>query len=183
MFIATGHAGQIRAAAAEAARKRRSRRSARTRRVGWEVVADRDPSGPVTIAGERPLTCTGTARRTPVALYVHFPFCLSICPYCDFVVYAGRAARGPASQIDTFVRRGDRRDRPARRGPGAALDSVYLGGGTPSLMSAAQVERLLVAVDAAFGIADGRRDHDRGQSRPGRARRPGAVSALRASTG
>ena len=41
--------------------------------------------------------------RPPVALYVHVPFCLSVCPYCDFVVYAGRAARGPASRVDQFV--------------------------------------------------------------------------------
>ena len=89
----------------------------------------------------------------PVALYAHFPFCLSICPYCDFVVYAGRAARGPDSRIDAVV---DALLAEIRlRGTPASLRSVYLGGGTPSLMSAQQVAALLSAVDTAFGIAAG----------------------------
>lgn len=85
------------------------------------------------------------------ALYVHVPFCVSICPYCDFVVYAGRAARGPDSQTSRFVDalvteialRGRRT---------APLRSVYLGGGTPSLLQARQVARILDAVAGAFGI-------------------------------
>ncbi|MEX2546764.1 MAG: radical SAM family heme chaperone HemW [Chloroflexota bacterium] len=90
----------------------------------------------------------------PVGLYVHFPFCLSVCPYCDFVVYAGSAAKGPENRIDAFVEAlvaeiGLRASE--TRSP---LCSVYLGGGTPSLMSAAQVARVLSAVDGAFGIAD-----------------------------
>lgn len=89
----------------------------------------------------------------PVALYIHFPFCLSVCPYCDFVVYAGRAARGPdnriASLVDALV------TEISMRGRAASIGSVYLGGGTPSLMSAAQAARLLDAAATAFGIADG----------------------------
>jgi oxygen-independent coproporphyrinogen-3 oxidase len=94
-----------------------------------------------------------------VALYVHVPFCLGVCPYCDFVVYAGSSARGPRSQVDAFVAallreielRGHRadlafgRDRPA-------LASVYFGGGTPSLLSASQIGALLAAIASRFGI-------------------------------
>ena len=91
-----------------------------------------------------------TSAQRPVALYVHFPFCLSICPYCDFVVYGGRAARGPGSRIDALlealvVEIG-------LRGAGGPLASVYLGGGTPSLMSAEQVGRILGAANRQFGI-------------------------------
>ena len=81
----------------------------------------------------------------PVALYVHVPFCVSLCPYCDFVVYAGSAARGPAARVDAYVGallteiglRADAADA-AFGAPGsparAALETVYLGGGTPTLL-------------------------------------------------
>lgn len=88
---------------------------------------------------------------SPSALYVHFPFCLSICPYCDFVVYAGRAARGPTNQIDTFLQA--LLAEISLRAVRAPLNSVYIGGGTPSLLSAEQVAQLLTVTDRAFGIA------------------------------
>ncbi|MEP7379591.1 MAG: radical SAM family heme chaperone HemW [Chloroflexota bacterium] len=89
--------------------------------------------------------------QAPVALYVHFPFCVSVCPYCDFVVYGGKDARGPTNRIDALV---DAlvAEIGLRAAPGTNLGSVYFGGGTPSLMSPAQVERLLAAAEAAFGI-------------------------------
>jgi len=95
------------------------------------------------------LTSPSSAR----GLYVHFPICLSVCPYCDFVVAGGSAARGPASLVAAFV------DALATeielRGRAGPLDTVYIGGGTPSLMSAVQVDRLLTRVDLHFGIATG----------------------------
>lgn len=106
----------------------------------------------------------GFTPGPPVALYVHVPFCLSICPYCDFVVYAGAATRGPRSRmaaflvaLDTELRlRADALD--ARFGPPGtagrpALRSVYLGGGTPSLLPADVVARLLALVHERFGVA------------------------------
>jgi oxygen-independent coproporphyrinogen-3 oxidase len=90
----------------------------------------------------------------PVALYIHVPFCVSLCPYCDFVVVAGAAARGARSRIATYVAavrteltlRADALD--ARFGPPGAPDrpplaSVYLGGGTPSLLPADEIAGLL----------------------------------------
>jgi oxygen-independent coproporphyrinogen-3 oxidase len=98
----------------------------------------------------------------PVALYVHIPFCISICPYCDFVVYAGSAARGSRARVDAYLRalhaelalRADALD--ARFGMGKPpLETVYLGGGTPSLLSAEAIAELLVRVRARFGLAAG----------------------------
>jgi oxygen-independent coproporphyrinogen-3 oxidase len=90
----------------------------------------------------------------PVALYVHFPFCVSVCPYCDFVVYGGKEARGPQNRVAQLVDALEV-EIGLRAVPGASLSSVYFGGGTPSLMLPAQVERLLAAADAAFGIEPG----------------------------
>jgi oxygen-independent coproporphyrinogen-3 oxidase len=104
-------------------------------------------------------TLTGTGP--PVALYIHIPFCVSLCPYCDFVVYAGAPARGPKSRVDAFLEalevelglRADALDAAfGTRRP--ALQSVYLGGGTPSLLPAEAVARLLAVVRARYGVAD-----------------------------
>jgi coproporphyrinogen III oxidase-like Fe-S oxidoreductase len=98
----------------------------------------------------------------PVALYVHVPFCISICPYCDFVVYAGSSARGPRNSVDAFVMAARReitmRGRDADEAFGAdrpALASVYFGGGTPSLLGAAQIAAILAEVARAFRIEPG----------------------------
>ena len=99
------------------------------------------------------------AESPPAGLYLHIPFCISHCPYCDFVVVAGRDARGPANRIGTFVSalerelalRADALD--ARIAARPALDSVYLGGGTPSLLPATSIARLLGIVRERFGLA------------------------------
>ena len=90
-------------------------------------------------------------------LYVHFPFCISLCPYCDFVVVAGSAARGPSNRIEALLNAIHtelelRTDVLAK--PAAPLQSVYIGGGTPSLLSAAQVGALLDAVTDRLGTSD-----------------------------
>ena len=108
------------------------------------------------------------AARPPSGLYVHIPFCVSICPYCDFVVYAGRAARGPDSRMGRFVEAVHRElelraalldarwGRPGRD-PGVRppLETLYLGGGTPSLLPADTIAELVESVRARFGLADG----------------------------
>jgi oxygen-independent coproporphyrinogen-3 oxidase len=102
----------------------------------------------------------GPGTRAPVALYVHVPFCISLCPYCDFVVYAGAAARGPRERIGMFLAAVEaeidlRADDLDRAGPPdrAPLETVYLGGGTPSLLPSDAVARLLDRVRHRFGLA------------------------------
>jgi oxygen-independent coproporphyrinogen-3 oxidase len=98
----------------------------------------------------------------PIALYIHVPYCVSLCPYCDFVVYAGAAARGPKARVDAFIEalhaeldlRADALDSTF----GSArprLETVYLGGGTPSLLAAETVARLLDHVRTRYGVAPG----------------------------
>jgi len=106
-----------------------------------------------------PLTAA-TRAAPPVALYLHIPFCVSLCPYCDFVVYAGRAVRGPRSRVAAFVDalhaeldlRAAALD--ATFGPDRpALETVYLGGGTPSLLPAAAIAGVLDQIRARYGLA------------------------------
>ncbi len=90
-------------------------------------------------------------------LYVHLPFCVSICPYCDFVVYAGADARGARNRIEVLVDAliveiGLRAAAGGADPLGAPLDTVYLGGGTPSLVAPSLLERILGAIRAAYGI-------------------------------
>jgi putative oxygen-independent coproporphyrinogen III oxidase len=108
---------------------------------------------------------TGTGARPPVALYLHIPFCVSVCPYCDFVVYAGAAARGPRNRVAdllTALRAEiglradvlDERFGEPRAGARPRLGSVYLGGGTPSLIPADEIAALLELVRERFGLAE-----------------------------
>ena len=109
-----------------------------------------------------PLSPPGAAATLPpVALYLHVPFCVSLCPYCDFVVYAGAEARGARSRVGAFTDallaelslRADALDAafPSR----APLETVYLGGGTPTLLPSAAIASFLDLVRARFGIAEG----------------------------
>jgi oxygen-independent coproporphyrinogen-3 oxidase len=88
-----------------------------------------------------------------VGVYVHVPFCERVCPYCDFAVVAvGR--RGVAREdeyVDAVLTELDRVGAPLSE---RRLSSVYLGGGTPSLLRPDAVARIVAAVRAAF-VDDG----------------------------
>ncbi len=119
------------------------------------------------------------AAQRPVALYVHFPFCLSICPYCDFVVYAGRAARGPDNRIDSLVGALVTRDR-ATRDLGWPASRQRL----PRRRHALTDERTAAGhapVRRGPGVRDRRRrrDHTRGKSGRRRTRRHGRLPSGR----
>jgi oxygen-independent coproporphyrinogen-3 oxidase len=102
----------------------------------------------------------------PAGLYVHVPFCLSLCPYCEFVVVAGRAARSAvdraaftaalrveislrADLLDGFLGPPDIGGG-GRRPP---LDTVYFGGGTPTLLAIDDLAGLLDLIRARYGLA------------------------------
>ena len=101
----------------------------------------------------------GSAVDPPASLYVHIPFCVSVCPYCDFVVYAGASARGPRNRIDDVLRalqvelhlRADALDE--RFGERPPLASLYFGGGTPSLIPADEIAALVDIARGRFGLA------------------------------
>ena len=86
---------------------------------------------------------------TPLALYIHWPFCLAKCPYCDFNSHV-RASVDHAQWQNALI--ADMAHEAALL-PGSRLTSIFFGGGTPSLMPPALVERLLDAA-ARFWTID-----------------------------
>jgi oxygen-independent coproporphyrinogen-3 oxidase len=81
----------------------------------------------------------------PLALYIHFPWCVRKCPYCDFNSHAVRGDIPEEQYIDALLTDLEQ-DLP--RVWGRPVRSVFLGGGTPSLFSPEAIERLLAGVRA-----------------------------------
>lgn len=77
------------------------------------------------------MTTLGPAAPPPLGVYVHWPYCAHICPYCDFNVYRVRRPDEPRALGQAIVR--DLEAQAAITGP-RRLVSVFFGGGTPSLM-------------------------------------------------
>jgi len=88
----------------------------------------------------------------PVGVYVHFPWCLKKCPYCDFVSFATARAdidhRGYAGAVLAEIEQ--------RRGAlaGRSVATVFFGGGTPSLWEAAELGRVLARLREVAAFAD-----------------------------
>lgn len=83
------------------------------------------------------------------ALYIHWPFCLAKCPYCDFNSHVRAGvdhALWEQSLLTDLAREAD-------LASGEPLSSVFFGGGTPSLMPPALVARLLAEAEARWGFA------------------------------
>jgi putative oxygen-independent coproporphyrinogen III oxidase len=92
------------------------------------------------------------AEQKAFGVYVHWPFCLSKCPYCDFnshvrhaAIDEDRFARAFAREIETT----------ATRIPGREVTSIFLGGGTPSLMRPQTVAAILDAIGKHWRVAPG----------------------------
>jgi oxygen-independent coproporphyrinogen-3 oxidase len=83
----------------------------------------------------------------PVSLYIHIPFCAHICPYCDFTTYAGKQSLIPR-YVDALCQEiaVAQCDRP--------IHSVFIGGGTPSLLESGQIARILGTCHSTFDITE-----------------------------
>lgn len=85
------------------------------------------------------------------ALYIHWPFCLAKCPYCDFNSHV--RDRIDHTQWEAALLADMRHEHAAS--PAEQLDSIFFGGGTPSLMPPRLVEALLREAERLWGFADG----------------------------
>jgi putative oxygen-independent coproporphyrinogen III oxidase len=83
-------------------------------------------------------------------VYVHWPFCLSKCPYCDFNSHVRHAAIDEARFLRAFE---TEIAATAARVPGRTVTSIFLGGGTPSLMRPATVGGILDAIGKSWSVA------------------------------
>ncbi|HEY4094282.1 MAG TPA: radical SAM family heme chaperone HemW [Baekduia sp.] len=104
--------------------------------------------------GTLPATALAGLGTRPFGVYVHVPYCASICGYCDFNTYVPGAGASPAGYVEAIAAELQL----ARRvlGPDAPLaETVFVGGGTPTLLPAADLARLLDAIREHVGLADG----------------------------
>ncbi len=84
-------------------------------------------------------------------VYVHWPFCAAKCPYCDFNSHVRQGIDQDAWRGALVADIG----RQAALVPDRQVDTVFFGGGTPSLMPAATVAAVIEAIDLAWGLAPG----------------------------
>ncbi len=87
----------------------------------------------------------------PLALYVHLPWCVRKCPYCDFNSWSAGDDAPRERYVDALL---SDLEHEALRAEGRQLISVFLGGGTPSLFSPAEISRLLDGVREHLELAD-----------------------------
>jgi len=115
------------------------------------------PGGePVPADGSLPLSARGPLGARGFGVYVHVPFCASRCGYCDFNTYTAAELGGGADReayADTVLAelalaRQVLADSPPRR-----VDTVFVGGGTPTLLPPDRLARILDGIDRTWGLA------------------------------
>ena len=84
-------------------------------------------------------------------VYVHWPFCAAKCPYCDFNSHVHRGAFDEAAYVESYARE---LAHFAEKTPGRTVQSVFFGGGTPSLMDPRSVEGILRAIAKHWRVAN-----------------------------
>lgn len=91
-------------------------------------------------------------EQPPLSLYIHLPWCVQKCPYCDFNSH--KAGNQPPRQryVNALI---TDLERAAAAADGRPLSSVFLGGGTPSLFTPAEISEVLEAVERHVGFAAG----------------------------
>jgi putative oxygen-independent coproporphyrinogen III oxidase len=116
------------------------------------------PDGdPVPADGALPHSALAELPHRPFGIYVHVPFCASRCGYCDFNTYTAEEL-GPGASRSTYADSAIEEIRLARRVFGDVdlpAQTVFFGGGTPTLLPPADLGRILRTVELEFGLAPG----------------------------
>jgi oxygen-independent coproporphyrinogen-3 oxidase len=97
------------------------------------------------------LACYNFVTLKPAGIYIHIPFCRSRCSYCDFAtgLYQSSSAQRYVTDVVREIESWCEVDEPH------TVDTVYFGGGTPSLLTATQLENILDAVHKRFEVSAG----------------------------
>ncbi|WUH96695.1 radical SAM family heme chaperone HemW [Spirillospora sp. NBC_00431] len=117
------------------------------------------PDGdPVPADGALPSRALDGLGTRSFAFYVHVPFCVTRCGYCDFNTYTATEL-GPGASRDSYADTAIAEVRMARQVLGKdvelPVETVFVGGGTPTLLSPDDLGRVLNAIDTEFGLAPG----------------------------
>ncbi|WP_049576076.1 radical SAM family heme chaperone HemW [Streptomyces sp. SBT349] len=118
------------------------------------------PDGePVPVDGALPASALSGAAARPLAFYLHVPYCATRCGYCDFNTYTASELRGPGGAVasrESYAETLELEIRLARKVLGddpRQVSTVFVGGGTPTLLPPDALARMLDAVRAEFGLA------------------------------
>src|SRR3954451_23235684 len=110
------------------------------------------PDGePVPADGSLPADAVARAGQNGFGVYVHVPFCASRCGYCDFNTYTASEAsqEGYLDAVLGELRMAGKVISPER------VDTVFVGGGTPTMLDPGDLARILDAIDSTWGLAPG----------------------------
>ncbi|MEW8439069.1 MAG: radical SAM family heme chaperone HemW [Candidatus Thiodiazotropha taylori] len=87
----------------------------------------------------------------PLSLYIHIPWCVRKCPYCDFNSHAVKQGLPEQAYVDALL---NDLSLDSKLIDGRQLSSIFIGGGTPSLFSSTAVARLLEGIERRFAFAE-----------------------------
>lgn len=111
--------------------------------------------------GALPRPALAGAAGRPLGFYLHVPYCATRCGYCDFNTYTASELRGSGGALasrDNYADHVVEEIRLARKVLGddpRPVETVFVGGGTPTLLPAADLVRMLAAIRDEFGLAPG----------------------------
>lgn len=95
-------------------------------------------------------TISGLTNSPPLSLYIHIPWCVKKCPYCDFNSHESRTEIPEARYVAALIAD---LEQSVPRVYGRKVNSVFFGGGTPSLFSAESIDKILTAVNMLTPLA------------------------------
>jgi len=121
--------------------------------ITMSVGSARNPAGPTPVSGRIPASGAPALRFRsvpPLSLYIHIPWCVRKCPYCDFNSHEAREPVPEQRYIDALIA-----DLEVALPLvwGRKVYTVFFGGGTPSVFSAEGIERIIAAVRARMPLA------------------------------